>query len=435
MANVRESGTPEEPAVDKEKAKNSSGEPTLIQVAFPDAANTVFFTALAVGLGLIVLSTIFRHLIEADTSVENLILCVGVAIVLAAFGGQATVRVGRFVLAGAAALAVALFFVLPDNSAVGGSIASVDKSRFENISMKNHNPILGALVVDVRHPENSTFEFVMFESDLTESRIRVALDPKDETERPVELFVSRAKILSAFGSHQRLEWELKQDQQGTGEKIWRIRDLVTRKWISDDDDIASSDDHPITSAAAFISSARAQDAASAADLQTYFDNLTNDDASIRRGSRDALGEALTPDLVPVAMDNLRARSADYRVRLGIIVALTDMLRRDKSQNTAIAGKLTDADRNLLLDAAADPDRTLRVYATEFLFDLGDPRVTELALGRAAGAADQSAQYNWVFAAQDGWRKLSSEQRNNLQNAIGAIQGGAKTEALLSQFKQ
>jgi hypothetical protein len=407
---------------------------SLIQVAFPQAANIVFFSALTLGVLLIGLVTVLRQYTVTDGTQANLLLCIGAALVLAAFGGQATVRIGSFVLAGVAAVAVALFFVLQDqsrNRVVGGRITSFDDSRFERIEMKNENPILGRVVVNPNAQEKSWFDFAIFENQLSQTSITVTLDPKDKTQHEIPIFVNRSVVDPLFGTQQRLEWELKEVSQD-GEKVFRIFDLRTRKPV-DEDQIASNSP-PRRPLFGLIGSAYAQDAPSIADLSTYLDSLTSDDTSLRRAARDALGVILTPDVVPTVMARWRNQPVDYRVRLGVSVALTEMLRRDKSQNTAVAAKLTDDDRNLLLDAAGDPDRTIRVYATEFLFDLGDPRVTQLALARAANTPNDTAKYNWLFAAQDGWRRLSATDKSALGATIGQITGGQKTMEILSTYK-
>jgi len=82
--------------------------------------------------------------------------------------------------------------------------------------------------------------------------------------------------------------------------------------------------------------------------------------------------------------------------------------------------LSDEDLGLILDFAGDPDRTLRIYATEFLYDLDNPRVTEQAIGRAAATDDDSARYNWLFVSQGGWKVLSAEQKEKLQPALATL---------------
>src|SRR5712691_4194344 len=101
--------------VAKKKAKQSKKTdkaPKLIQIAFPQQATLVFFAAIALGLLLILLPTIFRSYFAVNGTQSNLVLCIGAALLLAAFGGQATVRIGTIIMAGAAGVALGLFAYL-----------------------------------------------------------------------------------------------------------------------------------------------------------------------------------------------------------------------------------------------------------------------------------------------------------------------------------
>ena len=126
----------------------------------------------------------------------------------------------------------------------------------------------------------------------------------------------------------------------------------------------------------------------------------------------------------------------YRRKLGVSVALVEMLRRDKSLGAQI--KLTNDDINLLLDFAGSDDRTLRIYAGEFLFDFGNPDVTRLALPRAATATNDDARFNWVFVSQGGWLLFSDSEKKEFSKYIDAIRGATKdkpkTADLLAVFK-
>lgn len=103
---------------------------------------------------------------------------------------------------------------------------------------------------------------------------------------------------------------------------------------------------------------------------------------------------------------------DYRIRLGVGVALSYKIRKEPNVSNLISDKLTESDLNRLLSAAADSDRTVRIYATDFLTALGDPRATKLAIDRAAKTKNEDTQYFWLLAAQSGWRRLSEPEKTN-----------------------
>jgi hypothetical protein len=168
---------------------------------------------------------------------------------------------------------------------------------------------------------------------------------------------------------------------------------------------------------------------------TAIEQLKSDDTIIRRSAREDLANVAL-NVMPLIMQELRKNYKDYRVRLGICVALAQSIRDDKFKADSITKQFTDADLDLLLDAAGDPDRTVRVYATEFLLDLGSPRSAMLAIRRASNTDNAVARYNWIFSAQEGWRKLPTSTKKELVVAleIAARQSGEQTRALINKFK-
>lgn len=64
---------------------------------------------------------------------------------------------------------------------------------------------------------------------------------------------------------------------------------------------------------------------------------------------------------------------------GFAVALTEILRNRRGDRNAVSAMLADDDLKLPAGAVADDDRTLRVYASEFFRDLGDPRILPIVV--------------------------------------------------------
>ena len=156
-----------------------------------------------------------------------------------------------------------------------------------------------------------------------------------------------------------------------------------------------------------------------------------------RGARDAIANRGV-DEIPSLLQTLHQRADTYRIKLGIVVALTEMLRKTPSAAAEIEPLLTDPDLELLISLAGDSDRTVRIYATEFLYDLNSPRVTRLALSRVDDEASIDAKYNWLFLSQGGWRLLAEDERETLftplENAwsqVGA--NNPKTRAFIEQY--
>jgi HEAT repeat protein len=117
------------------------------------------------------------------------------------------------------------------------------------------------------------------------------------------------------------------------------------------------------------------------------------------------------------------------------VATVQMLRADKKRADDISKQLKDPDLERLLDAAADPDRTVRIYATEFLFDLGNKTVRQKAIKRAAQTNDDTARYQWLFAAQGGWGDLNKSEKTELAPLLQQAKdkASARTRALFDKL--
>jgi hypothetical protein len=164
-------------------------------------------------------------------------------------------------------------------------------------------------------------------------------------------------------------------------------------------------------------------------LQT--EAIRSDNTWIRREARMKLAE-LGPNAVPGLIEEMSVDGADYRTRLGILVALTEMLRRNKAQASDISALVDAKDLGLLADAAADEDRTIRIFASEFLYDLADPRVVDLALDRIPTASDDG-KYNLILVIKGAFERLSPEDQERVAGDLSALQVGPKTRELIDSF--
>ncbi|MBV9221149.1 MAG: hypothetical protein JOY94_17145 [Methylobacteriaceae bacterium] len=402
---------PANPSADPETAR------TLVEVAFPSQANTVFFTALVLGVVLICLPTVFRSSFALDGTQSNLVLCIGAALVLCAFGGQATVQIGRIIMIGAAAVALGLWIFLENYAGdqyLEGTIRSLNLKKYKSVGLMAKNPLIGAEIYNNEHPERSRFNFVVFRKDIDQDTLEVSVEVSD-SKKEVVRSVDVAEISWAFGTRRRLEWELRDKDVG-GEKVPEIFDVSTNRFISKDILEAARDTHSTSRIGSILIGTALAQATDTIDVNAMLEQLKSDDAVLRRAARDALSKSPI-DAIAATMDAFREQYSDYRIRLGVCVALTQRLRADKGQAAAVSEKLTLDDLNRLIDAAGDPDRTIRIYATEFLFDLGDTRAAKLAIGRAATTTDENARYDWLFAAQEGWRKLPNSEKKSLADPL------------------
>lgn len=281
--------------------------------------------------------------------------------------------------------------------------------------------------------------------DQTVGTILITKRASDPDSEPNEIPIAAECFRAGLGTGQRLEWKYR--GEGENAEVWDQKNgMVIGKCQAE----AKREACPrLTSAAvspapvqltlrgifgSFVSEAWGQ--ATKPTYQQLFEDLKSDDTDTRRIARDQIS------LLP--LENLRSifdvfdkGYSNYRVKLGVSVALAQMLRADKKKAEAISGILTDRDRDrdLLLSAAGDSDRTVRVYATEFLFDLSDPGAASLGIKRAADSNDETARYKWLFQAQGGWLKLAPEQKRDLRSSLDQIKSRSegKTRELLGKF--
>jgi hypothetical protein len=417
---------------------------TLISTVFPTRANAVFITAVVLGVLFVTAPFLGRVWLPIEDYRGNLVLCLGVALILAAFGSQATLRTGSLILVGTAAIAVGLYGFLEHErksheaelikTYVKGILSGIDSRQYA-VRIKFQQDILGAH--ELNDPQ---YDFVVFRDDIitTVGTIEVTKKPGGE---PIQIVIPKNCFAAGLGTGQLLEWEYHTGDQS----VWDRKNHVNigkfgdpQRAPSECPQLMSDADYPVRSLRglglirlmprAFAQSTKGSPPA------LLIDELKSDDLDTRRTARDQIAALPVESLRPV-LDSFAAQYKDYRVKLGICVALAEMLRMDKGKGASIRGLLTDADRDQLLDAAGDPDRTVRIYATEFLFDLGDLKTATLAIQRAATTDNDTARYQWLFQAQSGWLKLSKEQREQLQPLLDQIKSrtSGKTLTLLGKF--
>ena len=110
------------------------------------------------------------------------------------------------------------------------------------------------------------------------------------------------------------------------------------------------------------------------------------------------------------------------------------MRKNKNQRKRISGELNDRDIALLLQAAADNDRTLRIYASEFLYDLGDPRAIDAA-ATIFPLANDNGRYNIILVLTGTVNDVSPQQKSRLVGMLRLWRGmvGNRTQALIDKL--
>lgn len=449
---------PDKPIVDNAAPapKKPPSRTSLIKIEFPKELTP--FVLLGCGIGVILCAAAFVSAGVNDkwTAPSSVLLGAGIGIILSAFGGQATVRGKGFVLAGVAAISVALIWGVEhfeerrlerENALFETQSKNYARGEITNLlsgydySMKFADEVLGKFDARARQ-----FDFIVFRPELSQARIAtLRLQPADDPDGlDIRMEVSRDCIRNAIGQEDRLHWELRRIDQ-----TLELRDLgrsgaVIARTAPDQIGLAITDAcpaGPVEASAgatggwlasvlsAIVPSALAQEILAPEpytpeQLAGLFADLTSDDAGIRRGARDTLAAAAVTN-VPDLMSALTANIDDYRIKLGISVALAEMLRQDIGRKDDLSNVLTYQDIGTLLDLAGDPDRTVRIYATEFLFDLQNPTVAQMAIERAAETDDVAARYQWLFAAQGGWPYLTEDDKALLESSLDAVATAAR----------
>lgn len=437
---------------------------SLIEVVFPTKANAIFYSAISTGIIMLLISFLIRHY-RFELRVEsNIILCFGLAIIGAAFGAQATVSVGRFVIAGAAAIAVALFWIVEDraekkaatdlklmtSSYVRGKIREAKPNIFLGMTMDPDVEFVGNL-----YPTGNVYQFALF-GDLPDTRT-VTMFLNDGGENSKDFVVHRTCLEKYKNQLRTVEWKMTSEIVIEGEasvrvpaiydmkenSIIAVHSATARTVACEQQEAHNTNKHLGFDEILSVSNAYAQSfAKDEVPAKTQLDealvDLTNPNSAVRQNARSVL--SLAPDsFIPEILGAMKSTGSEhpdnYRLVLGGSTALTLALRRDKSRAAEIRALLQNDDLNLLLDAASHKDRTMRIYATEFLYDLADPRVTVEALKRASDTHNETARYNWILASQGGWHLLDQGAQDKLALEIENLMSssGPQTKKLLEWF--
>lgn len=392
-------------------------------------AGPVFKYGLIVGFALVLLGGLSLGLSLTNAFLEILVVCAGLSIILGAFGSTATVSLpGQSItLVGVAALAVALFIVLlsqMDDRYVRVKISGDVQGA--TMDFEGDRKYLGAF-------QGRTYDFLILGKNIERDIMALYISlPDGGIEKPFACI--RAKEVRPYlASGKTIEWSYNRAEDVltdpvSGRIIASLGDCYTQRRRSEEDRGADPEATPRSRPEAdnekpsfswlelLFADAWAQSTPSfGASTAQLLELLESDTSYVRRGARDQLA-ALGIDAVPNLLQHLERHSNSYRARLGVIVALTEMMRENKSHRVEIARKIEDHQLALLIDAAGDEDRTIRIYASEFLYDLGDPRSIALAL-EAMRDTSPNGRYNLLLVTKGAIPYSSAAQRATLAREL------------------
>lgn len=405
-------------------------------------AGPVFKYGLATGFALVLLGGLSLGLSLTNLFLEMLVVCAGLGVILGAFGSTASLKipVQGATLAGVAAIAMALFMVLLaqlDDRYVRVKLGGdIENAAVEFVGDQNY---LGAY-----RETHRTHDFIIFGKEIRRQRLNVFITLADKTEFHFECINSNV-LRPHLATGATVEWLFQIPAGEAGRP--RIVDVDSGSPIAEDvgdcrirgsADFASVDaGSPVISAPDVFTTAQAQTRNSADEkkIRRLIGQLESDTSHVRRRARSSLASIGLPIVAPV-LRRLSVRTISYRQRLGLIVALAEMMRDNKRARGDIIAMVDQNDLRRLIDAAADRDRTLRIHASEFLFDLGDPRAIPLAFDRMQ-TASPDGRYNLLLIVKGAIPHVAQRnQRASFARQATAFKAGntPKTNKLIKSIE-
>lgn len=375
-----------------------------------------------------------------SSTVEILVICAGLSIILGAFGSTATVNIpGQSIaLVGVAAVAVALFILLLNQMSdrylhlrVSGDIKP---EQVTSVDFSGDYQYAGGYQQSQR-----TWDFYIFGGEIRSPKLtlRIVLLDKDKRERPFACI--DADILKPhLASGKTIQWSFNSKKN-------TITDVTTKKLVTDEvgecnskldniefADVKKTEWHLISLFDFFPSAYADEPSPSTAEL---IGQLDSDGDQLRRNARDQLARR-GEEIVKPLMVSLATPDATYRTQLGALVALARMSRNRNIDLDQVRKSLTPDDINRLLDTTTDEDKTIRVYGSEFLYRLADPRTIQPAFEKIPDAS-ADGKYNLlvvvkgsIASANEDQKKLASEAAENLR-----VNDAPKTNKIIDELRK
>lgn len=418
-------------------------------------------SSIIVGFSLIAISIYIQFSAVNSNHVVGLLLCSGLAIILAAFGSRVQIRYRTWSAAGAAAGVIILFFSFMHFS-------QIKIGREGQISFKSH--IIGSIelqddVYERQDAVSETYTFFVKEGKLNENNklttiilnpisVRTAGNSNDNNRRrAIVLRGETSKInKSYFSEPGGINWTISDDATEIidtlsgkivfSEKIKRNinpSDIENYINIRQKNSNSSYDFDELTT---LVPKAFAQEQENISDLQWDYNVvvklLISDDTAERRTARQLLTAAGPLALRPMYDAWLAVSAADeYRIKLGVCFSSAAWLRHNPARATEMSQGLKDEDIALLIKSIGDDDPLVRECATEALYILKDIRTVEALQTAALTPDDADLAYNAVVALVGVSQKLDQQHRDGIVATLlsGIPTEATETRALIQQIRQ
>ena len=369
----------------------------------PRWAKHVFVAGIVVGLVLVGGGVMVQWLAFGPPRVPWIIIYAGLGILLGAFGSAAFVKNQGVMIAGAGAITVILYLLAPENGPTHLKIALAPVPANMTASLYGDHEIASSRV----KTKSNQYEFIIIDQMIRSPYLALILTREDKSETIFECLPSNL-VASRLGGGRTVQWQVSTDQ--------------TALWVDGRPYNEGPCGAPLVTEASsmqvgslFVSSAMAQEAQVETipdqTIEAFLEELTAEDAALRREARIGLAQWGEAAVKPM-LEYWGADAEDYRKTLGVSVALAGYLRESKDDAKAISTLLSDDDLGLLTKAALHDDRTVRIYATEFLYDLGDARVVD-PLVETFPNVSQDAQYQAIFVLGNAVDQLTIPEKQEL----------------------
>jgi hypothetical protein len=385
----------------------------------PPLPTTLIYLGVVVGM-ILILVGIALMAIGRGSLLSSLMTCVGFGLVLAALGANASGSWAGWTVGGSGALALVLFFALEhfqqDHFYKTGQIQG-DLSRVAEMRIVDDLPMY-----EYRDRTTNSIRFVLLDRILRSNRLRIQVDTleKGEGKEFFELTGDARAIQNQY---------LAETVDSNNTILWTFD--YNHRVVRDGHDVVFSEQDTLTASPSVrtgllnllpfgVTAAYAEDAPSTPAVKDLLTKLKSDDTSERRNARDALA-ALGPGSVTTMMSAVRADPSNYRTKLGVIFALSEMLRHDPNLRTAVSAGLIADDFPILVAAASDDDKAIRLQAAEFLYRLQDPRAVPSSVEAAKSATDESKATNQALIIRQSAQKLAPTDKTRIIDELQAGQ--------------
>jgi hypothetical protein len=386
-------------------------------------------------IGLLMVIAGIGLIIAGKPSVSStLMTCVGFGLLLVAFGSRASGSWGSWSATGAGAMAVLLFLLLQHYSPPQSPMEFSKKGQIRG----NFSKVADIRIVDegplyeYRDATTGSERFIFLNTALHSKRLSVQVDTTEKGggKEFFELIGSSKRIADKYFSDTGADASIIQGQFDYEHRTIKDgADLIFAEPDQLDENLLPKATHAAQLALPSLVGSAVAQSAPAPNVETtqetqqgslnvgaYLADLESDDPMARRNARDGLVAIGVPSVEPM-MTALRNEGSNYRLRGGVMYVLSTTITNNPNKKADISTKLKPEDFPILVSAASDDDKTVRLQASEFLYSLGDPRSIPYSVDAAKSTNDNNKASNQITILSQSWKGLPESTQSNIYNDL------------------